>query len=462
MKKILALALAAVMVLSLAGCGGGGGQSSSQAPANTQAPGTTQAPGGSSEAPASTEAPGNEFAGQSFTMTFTTGDNYAQDAIMNQLDKFQKKYGCTIDLTMAANDSDGAYIRTAIATDSLTDVFNYNVGSWLTALDPETNCYAIEGEPWIDQISEGYRAIQSSQYNGHVFMAPADTSNAAGVLYNKKVFEELGLDIPMTWDDFLATCQKIKDAGKIPVAAPYVKASNTQIPYLMGYFYVQQENPNFAEDYTTRKIELHESEAFVYSLQKLYDMYPYLNEDFLATGMEECAQMLGDGDAAMMVIRTNIISTMEGVCPDKINDIDFFPLPDKDPNKRGISCWMPAGYAINKNAKNLPLALKLFEFLTSQEGIDAYTEITTPKGTFALNNIDLSGLELAPAIITAQNWVTEASSPCLEYFCPIKGANMMNITQALCAQDITVDDACKQIEDDNAIDAQQKGIPGWE
>ena len=41
-----------------------------------------------------------------------------------------------------------------------------------------------------------------------------------GVAYNKELFEQAGLDPeapPTTWDEFLAACEKLKAAGKIPI-----------------------------------------------------------------------------------------------------------------------------------------------------------------------------------------------------------------------------------------------------
>ena len=38
-------------------------------------------------------------------------------------------------------------------------------------------------------------------------------TNASGVIYNTEKFEELGLEVPKTWDEFIDTLQKIKDAG---------------------------------------------------------------------------------------------------------------------------------------------------------------------------------------------------------------------------------------------------------
>ena len=47
-----------------------------------------------------------------------------------------------------------------------------------------------------------------------------------GMYVNKKVCEDAGVEIPgpdTTWEQFMETCQKIKDAGYTPIAASLIK-----------------------------------------------------------------------------------------------------------------------------------------------------------------------------------------------------------------------------------------------
>ena len=41
-------------------------------------------------------------------------------------------------------------------------------------------------------------------------------ANAAGILYNKEMFEEHGWEIPTTWDELMSLCQEIQNAGIKP------------------------------------------------------------------------------------------------------------------------------------------------------------------------------------------------------------------------------------------------------
>ena len=71
-----------------------------------------------------------------------------------------------------------------------------------------------------------------------------------GAIYNKKVFEDAGVDEPpKTWTEFLAACEKIKKAGKIPIALGNQTPWVTQlIPYAIAPATAFAEDPNLAQD----------------------------------------------------------------------------------------------------------------------------------------------------------------------------------------------------------------------
>lgn len=53
--------------------------------------------------------------------------------------------------------------------------------------------------------------------DGKVYGAP-EVMHSDGLLYNKGLFKELGLSVPQTWDEFIVLCEKLKQAGIIPIA----------------------------------------------------------------------------------------------------------------------------------------------------------------------------------------------------------------------------------------------------
>ena len=336
----------------------------------------------------------------------------------------------------------------------------------LHKLDPKANIYDLSGQDWIrENVTSSYLDLVSDADTGAVYCIPLTTSNVAGCFYNKKVYEDLQLEIPLTWEEFLNNCEIIKtQTDKVPVVTPYSDGAGSQILFLSQYFYVHQEDPDFADKYTNREIELHDSETFMRGLYKLNDLYTkqYQSDDPLAVSFEKSAADLANGDAAMTFSRTNILSTISNVAPDKIDDIGFFPLPDTSAEVRGVATWMPVAWCMSKTIapEKEACALALMEYLTTSEAIDADCEVTVPTGAFMLNGVSLPDT-ISAAAREAQEWVAKSSTSVMEYSCNIKGSNMVTILQMAETGEYSPEEAISEIEKDNAIDARQKGVAGW-
>jgi raffinose/stachyose/melibiose transport system substrate-binding protein len=75
----------------------------------------------------------------------------------------------------------------------------------VTALPGLNKVYSdLARAPWADE-------------KGRSFALPF-CAVSHGVYYNVDIFKKLGISVPKTWEDFLAACQKIQDAGITPVA----------------------------------------------------------------------------------------------------------------------------------------------------------------------------------------------------------------------------------------------------
>lgn len=60
--------------------------------------------------------------------------------------------------------------------------------------------------------------LQKVTVDGHVYSAPVDVHGANWMFYSTKIFQELKLPPPKSWDEFFAEAPKVKIAGYIPIA----------------------------------------------------------------------------------------------------------------------------------------------------------------------------------------------------------------------------------------------------
>ena len=70
----------------------------------------------------------------------------------------------------------------------------------------------------LDDIKEAYKEIDKNLEfvpEKGTYAVPY-VANAAGILYNKEMFEEHGWEIPTTWNELMNLCQEIQNAGIQP------------------------------------------------------------------------------------------------------------------------------------------------------------------------------------------------------------------------------------------------------
>ncbi len=104
-------------------------------------------------------------------------------------------------------------IKTKLATDDMDDVFLYNAGSLFQAMNPQKNLVDLTNEPFQANVLDSFKTVVTN--GGKVFGAPIQGAMGGGVLYNNKVYAELGLRVPQTWADFMENNATIKAKGGI-------------------------------------------------------------------------------------------------------------------------------------------------------------------------------------------------------------------------------------------------------
>ena len=73
------------------------------------------------------------------------------------------------------------------------------------------------------------------------------------MLYNKKVYESLGLEVPTNWSEFVAN-REVKADGKVtPVQQTYGDTWTSQLFVLGDFANVSAQDPDWATEYTANK-----------------------------------------------------------------------------------------------------------------------------------------------------------------------------------------------------------------
>uniref|UniRef100_A0A942T6E7 Extracellular solute-binding protein n=1 Tax=Neobacillus citreus TaxID=2833578 RepID=A0A942T6E7_9BACI len=354
-------------------------------------------------------------------------------------------------------------VKTQLSTGEMADVFNYNSGSLMQALNPDNTLTDLSDESWAGDVDPQFTKVVSTD-NG-MYGAPFGTSFGGAVMYNKKVYEELGLSVPTTWDEFISNSEKIKDAGDVaPIIQTYGDTWTSQLFVLGDFANITAQQDDWATQYTKNK-ESYAKQPALAGFEHLAegkdkDLY---NEDFASATQANGLKMLADGTGAQYPMLTNAISALEQDSPDAVADIGAFALPAEDADDTNLTIWEPNGLYIPKTTTGdkLEAAKKFIAFANSSEGCKVQNDTGTPGGPYVISTCSLPD-DVPPMIDDLQKYLDDGkASPALEFLSPIKGPNLEKICVQVGSGITTAAKGAEQYDQDVVQQAQQLGIKGW-
>ena len=451
--------LGAALLIATAACGGGFGGST--AAPSAAAPTEAAAP---SEPAATAEAPATAAAAEPVTLGYLIGDAVTVQARAKGLTEAYTKLhpNVTFDIQTVPGGAEGDNaLKTQLATGTAPDLIWYNSGALLSNINPEKSLVDLTNEPFIANIVE--TAIPSLSVNGKVYGVPSEDAGAAGILYNKKIYSDLGLSVPKTWAEFAANNEKIKAAGIAPVGASFGDTWTSQFMFLADYCNVQNAVPDFAEQFTAGTAKFETTPAGLAGFSKLEDGFKngWWQEDFGATKFPDALNMLIDGKIAQYPTASFAIGVIAGINPAALENIGFFGIPGDDAAKNCATFWMPSATYLTATSKNTDAAKDFLAFVASVDGANAEAAALPPSGPFMIKGANLPDT-VAPAVKENAAYLTEGKAvPALEFQSPLKGPSLEQITVAVGSGLNSAKEGAALYDQDVEKQAKQLGLPGW-
>lgn len=372
MKKTIALILAlALCLMSFAAC---------QPTAATETTDEATATEATVEATAVPEAETAE----PVTLTVVTsygGDDGNRSNYEAAIAGYEAETGNTVlDASATSNEEWKAKVMTDFETGTEPDVLFYFNGSDSDAIVEAGKVVSL------DEIRAEYPDYASnmkddllvaSSVDGKVYSVPVN-GYWESLYVNTKVLEAAGVSMPgadYTWDQFLADCQTIKDAGYTPIAV-----SLQEVPHYWFEFTVYNngttENhlnlPSSSSDETGLKWA-----AGLEDIKALYDA-GYLPENTLTATDAETVQLMADGQAAFLIDGSWKVGFFQTNCADHLEDFALAYVPAKgDRQATDLIGGISMGYYITKKAWDDPAkreaAVKFVEYMTSDEQVSIFS-----------------------------------------------------------------------------------------
>lgn len=224
------------------------------------------------------------------------------------------------------------------------------------------------------------RFASKDAYDGQCYGVPT-TGDAQGIVYNKKVFEEAGIEkLPKTPEEFMADLKAIKEnTDAIPLYTNYAAG------WTMGAWDAYINGTATGDSaYMNQKI-LHTSNPFsdpgdgthAYNVYKiLYDAVAddLTEDDYMTTDWEGCKGMINAGQIGCMVLGSWAYPQMRDA-GDNGDDIGYMPFPISVDGKQYATAGGNYSYGINANASdtNKQASVIFVKWMTEQSEF-AYNE----------------------------------------------------------------------------------------
>lgn len=355
-------------------------------------------------------------------------------------------------------------VKTRLATGEMADIFSYNSGSLFQALRPDRTLVPIGDLPNVAALNDAFlQTVQDAQ--GAVYGVPYEGAMGGGILYHVPTYEELGLDVPVTWSEFMANNAAIAEkTDKTPVIQTYRDTWTSQLFVLADYFNVQVAEPGFADAYTANKAKYATTPAAISGFERLQEVFEagYLNEDFGAASFDDGLQMIATGEGVHYPMLTFALGSIQQNNPDLINDVGFFAQPGNNAESNGLTIWLPAAIYIPKTSEHIDIAKDFLNFAASLEGCEAIIAANGATGPHLVPDCELPA-DVPTAVADMMPYFEQdgRTAPALEFLSPVKGPALEQLTvevgsgirDALSAAEIYDQDVAKQ--------ARQLGLENW-
>lgn len=355
-------------------------------------------------------------------------------------------------------------VKTRLATGEMADLFIYNSGSLLQALRPDRTLLPVDDIANFGLLNAAYvTTVQGA--TGTTYGVPFETAQGGGIYYHKPTYAKLGLEVPKTWDQFMANNARIAaETDVAPIAQTYRDTWTSQLLVLADFYNVLQDKPDFATEFTANHAKFADTPEARRGFEKLQQAFEagYFNKDFGAATYNDGAAMVATGKAAHYPMLTFAVGLFQQNHPEQMADVGFFAQPGDEADRNGLTVWMPTSLYAPKTTEYPEIVNDFRNFVASTEGCDVITATIGVTGPYLIQGCDLPD-EVPGMVADMLPYFEEQgrTAPALEFLSPVKGPALEQLTVEVGSGIRDAQSAAALYDADVAKQAKQLGLPNW-
>lgn len=265
-------------------------------------------------------------------------------------------------------------IRTLLVKDRAPDVMTLNANGGFGKLAMAGVFHDFTGDPVLETINPAVQKILADLGNkeGEV-NSLGYVNNANGIIYNTKIFEEQGLEVPTTWEELFAACDQLKAAGITPFYGTLADAWTVLPSFNAIGAYVAQDG--FFDKLRAEGSDVGPDSAVSFEkdfpevLQRQSELFAYAQEGYRGQSYDDGNAAFARGEVAMYMQGIWALAPIQAINPDIEAAIFPYPALSDVPEDRLLVTGVDVTVTIAKDTPHLEEALRFVHFMFDKDVI---------------------------------------------------------------------------------------------
>lgn len=310
---------------------------------------------------------GGDGGGDGTTLTVWSWRVEDKAAYEKIFDVYEKAHpGVTVDFKPFKATEYNKILATGLAGKDGPDVPQVRSYGQLQGTVASGSLVPLDGKVDLSSWDENVVASAKGKTDGKLYSVPL-ARQATVLFYNKKLFSDNGIQVPTTWDQFIAANDTFLKKGVTPLAVGAKDDWTLPIVHevLAGSRF---GGTDFQKAVTTGQKDFTDPD-FVASVEVLKQLEKYMPKSVTGVAVTDAMTLFTSGKAAMYPGGSYDLATLQKGNPDLEVGVMQVPPPSGAPSgATGTTAgWADGNFAVNSKSPHQEAATELVQWLTTPE-----------------------------------------------------------------------------------------------
>lgn len=328
---------------------------------------------GASAASSSSETSANAVAKNTVTLTFGSHQSGLPTSgiVQSLAEDYEKETGVHIDFQISPDDQWRDLIKVKMDSGEAPDIICVDTPIGMaSSIHMDKYSVDLSDKEWVKRMDVNAKEAVSA--GGKTYGITFPGAKMYFYIFNKEIFNKLGLKEPKSYAEFKTVCQKIQDAGITPIYEATTNGWHQVLPLFETGGKWLKDDAKIYDELNANQKDLNDVPTLLTVIKQLDECAKagYFGDDYLSNAWENAKEAIATGRCAMTIGELGWIGEVDADYPDfKAKEkLGAFVMPWGDNQVIGVNNASNA-YFINKDSKHVAEAEAFFDFLARPENL---------------------------------------------------------------------------------------------